>query len=118
MKKLLPILVLFFCLVSCKKDNYLIPSSEVPKWIQERISHDEKVISSDPKSGLDIAAWIRYKYNSSYYFEYLNLLSSAGPEIYDSAGNKIKLYNEPYIDYSSKKCCRQFVWKGPSYSGE
>jgi len=118
MKTLISFVILVFCLSACTKDPFLIPTSEIPKWLQDRITRDEKIIKSDPKSGLDITAWIRYKYNNSYYFEYHNMIWSSGPEYYDFDGNKILLINEPYLDYNSKKCCKKFVWKGPNYFGD
>ena len=115
MKKLLLLISFTFFLISCQKDNYLIPNSEVPKWLKERIAQDEKAISSNPQSGLDVTAWIRYKYNDNYYFEYRNGLSNGGPEIYTYDGIQIMLNQDPYLNFNSEKCCKQFVWKGPNY---
>jgi len=118
MKTLISFLILFFCLCACIKDPFLIPTSEIPQWLQDRITHDEKIIQSDQQSGLDITAWIRYKYKNSYYFEYHNMIWSSGPEYYDFDGNKILLINEPYLEYNTQKCCKKFVWKGPNYIGD
>lgn len=116
MKKILFLLPLFLILITCeKRTDYLIPSSEVPKWLKDRISHDEEIIKSNPRSGLEIAAWIRYKYNGNYFFEYRNGLSSAGPETLDHDGVQIMFLQAPYLNYNSEKCCKQYVWKGPSY---
>ena len=83
--------------------------------MQERINHDEAIIKLDPKSGLDIAAWIRYEYKGNFYYEYLNLLSSAGAEIYQNDGTKFDNTKIDIFDYQSNRCCRHYIWKGPSY---
>ena len=114
MKKTFVLIVLSLCIFSCEKDN-LVSGDEVPEWLKVRIAQDEVEIKRNPQSGLDIGAWIRYKYLSNYYFEYHNLLSSAGPPIYDYNGVIIMLDQEPYLNYYDDKCCKQFVWKGPSY---
>jgi len=116
MKKFFSIITLCLLFISCEKvPNLLVPSSEVPNWLKDRISADEKKIESNPQSGLDFAAWIRYKYHDAYYFEYHNVISSAGPETYDFTGNKILYTQEPYLNFETEKCCKEFVWKGPSY---
>lgn len=84
-------------------------------WLKERISHDEKIIGSDPQSGLEISAWIRYKFDGKYFFEYRNGFSSLGPEKFNYDGVKIMLNQDPYLNFERDKCCKQFVWKGPSY---
>ena len=116
MKKILCFITISLLIISCEKwPDFLIPNSEVPKWLKERISNDEEKIKSNVQSGLDIAAWIRYKYDDDYFFEYRNLLSSSGPEMYDYSGDQIMLNQEPYLDFETEKCCKQFVWKGSNY---
>jgi hypothetical protein len=116
MKKLLLLFSFMFFLASCEKwPDFLIPSSEVPRWLKERIAHDEKAIESNPQSGLDPSAWIRYQFEGKYYFEYRNSFSSLGPEKFNYDGVKIMLNQEPYLNFETDKCCKQFVWKGPSY---
>ena len=88
---------------------------EIPSWIQERIYHDEQIVKSNPRSGLDIAAWIRYEYKGKFFYEYLNLFSSAGPEIYQNDGTKFNNSEIDIFDYQSEKCCRYYLWRGPSY---
>jgi len=115
-KKLLSLLLFALFFTSCEKwPDFLIPSSEVPGWLKERISHDEKIIGSDPQSGLEISAWIRYKFDGKYFFEYRNGFSSLGPEKFNYDGVKIMLNQDPYLNFERDKCCKQFVWKGPSY---
>ena len=117
MKTLILTLTIAFCLIACTKDPFLIPSSEIPEWLQEKITQDEKTLKANPESPPSITAWIRYKYNNSYYFEYHNLISSSGPRCYDFNGNII---NDPtfFQSYNSNKCCMQYVWKGSNYTGD
>lgn len=115
MKKLLILFSFTLLLISCEKwPDFLIPSSEVPRWLKERISHDEKIIESNPQSGLESSAWIRYKWNEKYFFEYRNAFSSAGPEKYTYAGDKMTL-NQEYLNFETEKCCKEIVWKTSSY---
>jgi hypothetical protein len=120
MKTLIFTLTLVFCLSACTKDPFLIPSSEIPKWLQEKITQDEKTIKTDPESGPSITAWIRYKYDNSYYFEYHNMVWSSGPWYYDFYGNKLIFSDNPafFQDYNSNKCCKQYVWRGTNYIGD
>ncbi len=113
MKKIIFLLALVLLTVACEKSK--TQDFEIPAWIQERINHDEEIIRSNPQSGLDIAAWIRYEYNSKLYYEYLNLLSSSGPEIYQNDGTKLQYADINIYEYQSEKCCRYYVWRGPSY---
>lgn len=102
-------------MISCEKD-LLLPDSEVPDWLKERIANDEAIIQSNPQSGLDAAAWIRYRYDGNYYFEYLNLLSSAFPAIYSYEGVQTMTLFDNYQDFISGRCCKIYVWKGKSYT--
>lgn len=115
MKRTVLFIMLAFAMLSCEKD-LLIPDSEVPDWLQERIANDEALIQNNPHSGLDAAAWIRYKYDGSYYFEYLNLLSSAFPVIYSYEGVQVMTVMNDYQAFSSDRCCKKYVWKGKSYT--
>ena len=96
-------------------DDDEVPDDEVPTWLINRIAQDEEEIAANPQSGLDIAAWIRYQFRGAYYFEYHNLSSSAGPVIYDYDEVVISIFEDPYKDYITEKCCKQFVWKGSYY---
>ena len=113
MEKLIFLLAFVLLTISCEKTKTQDP--EIPSWVQERINHDEAIIKSDPRSGLNIAAWIRYEYKGNFYYEYLNLLSSAGPEIYQSDGTKFNNTEFDIFDYQSNRCCRHYIWKGQSY---
>jgi|GEM_PF-1029519 len=114
MKNLVLFLCLFLLASSCEK-NQTVPDDEIPDWLKTRIAQDELTIASNPQSGLDIAAWIRYKYEREYYFEYHNMLSSSFPPVYDYAGESVNYFIDPYTDYQDKKCCKQYVWKGSAY---
>jgi len=115
MKSIFILLTFSLSLISCKKDS-IIPDSEIPAWLRTRIAVDEMKIEADPQSGLDVAAWIRYEFRDEFFYEYHNMLSSSGPEVYNTGG--IKVNSElPYTYYNSQKCCKKFVWKGPAYIG-
>lgn len=114
MKRIILLFFLVFIIGSCEKAK-IESNPEVPNWLKDKIVHDEEVIKSNPQSGLDIAAWIRYYYKNNFYFEYVNLLSSAGPRTYRYDGTEFIYTENNFFDYQSKKCCRYYVWKGPSY---
>jgi hypothetical protein len=111
-----PVLIICFLLLAsaCEK-NQTVPDDEIPDWLKTRIAQDELTIVSNPQSGLDIAAWIRYRYQKDYYFEYHNMLSSSFPPVYNYDGESVNYFIDPYTDYPDKKCCKQYVWKGSAY---
>ena len=114
MKRIIFLFSFALLILSCEKAK-IEPDPEIPNWLQNRIAHDKEIIKSNPQSGLDIAAWIRYYYDGHYYFEYLNLLSSAGPPTYNYEGIQFKFSQETYFAYRSNRCCKYYIWKGPSY---
>jgi len=114
MKRIIFLFAFTLLIVSCEKAK-IEPNHEIPNWLKDRINHDEEIIKFNPQSGLDIAAWVRYNYNGNYYFEYINLLSSLGPRTYKYDGSEYIYTQKNFFDYQSKKCCRYYVWKGPSY---
>ena len=101
-------------MITCEK-VHIMPGVEIPNWLKDRIAHDEELIKSNPQSGLDIAAWVSYRYEGNYYFEYINLFSSAGPPTYNYKGIQIMFNQDTYPKYCSNRCCKQYIWKGPSY---
>lgn len=117
MKNLVLLLCFFLLASSCEK-NQTVPDDEIPGWLKTRIDQDELTIASNPHSGLDIASWVRYKYQREYYFEYHNMLSSSFPQVYNYAGESFNYFIDPYTDYPDTKCCKQYVWKGSEYSLE
>ncbi len=107
-------IIIFF--ISCEKSSeYLIPESEVPEWLKTRIAQDIKTLESDPRSSLRISAWMRTEFEGEYYYEFINLLSSAEPMTYKSDGTKFIYTDNGFMDYQSGKCCKKYVWKGPDY---
>lgn len=113
MRKILVLFILIALLASCAKDNDT--AEALPAWLQERIDADEKEIASNPQSGLDLGAWLKYTYKESVYYEYHNLLMSSLPKVYHSDGTEVNFAQTEYADYQKGKCCKQFVWKGESY---
>jgi len=102
---------------SCEKD-YLIPKNEVPEWLKTKISQDEQIIKDSPQSWLNYGAWLRYSWQNEYYFEYYNELSSSGPRAISTNGDTLHIYvNDINTVYYKEKCCKQYVWKAPHYSG-
>ena len=114
MKKILLLLLPALLLISCEKD-YLVPASEVPEWLEDRIAETEKEIRSNPKSGLDMCAWVRYTYEDDYYYEWINLLSSYLPHLYNQKGELMTFDSMDIDRYYDEKCCKQFIWKGANY---
>lgn len=114
MKKALLLLSVMAVLASCEREQ-LVPDSEVPKWLKERIAQDEEILKTSTQSNLGIAAWMRYQYDGSYFFEYLNLISSSFPPVYSFEGVRVMFDQNDYQDYSRNKCCKKYVWKGPDY---
>jgi hypothetical protein len=99
---------------SCEKE-YLIPKNELPGWLKDEISQDEKIIKSNPKLMQSYGAWIRYEFKSEFYYEYDNPLSSESRNPYSQDGVWINTTISPFTDYWDDKCCERFVWKAPNY---
>lgn len=114
MKKALLLFAIILSCLSCRKD-FLIPNSEVPGWLKDKISQDEATIKSDPKLMPNFGAWIRYEYLGDKYYEYDNPLSCESRNPYSEAGERINTFVAPYTDYWNDKCCEIFVWKAPEY---
>lgn len=124
MKKFLLFLLPAMMLISCER-QYLLPSDEVPGWLKIRIAEIEDQINSNPRSGLDVGAWVRYEYQDQYYFEWHNLLSSSFPPIYDFDGDMMTFSwnstdvldsNANWDDYQKDKCCKKYIWKGSAWN--
>src|SRR5664279_1924641 len=103
MKKALILFAIILSCLSCSKD-YLIPSTDIPHWLKDKISHDEATIKSDPKLMPNYGAWIRYEYLVEEYYEYDNPLSSQSRNPYSEAGERINTYIAPYTIYWNDKC--------------
>ena len=112
-------LIFFFSLVffSCEREkNYLIPENEIPEWLQVKINQDEQIIKDSPQLMNAYGAWLRYKWQYEYYFEYQNVLSESLPKPISANGDTLHFYIfDANTDYYKEKCCAQYVWKGPDY---
>jgi hypothetical protein len=116
MKKLTLLFTFSLSLFSCEKD-YLVPNKEVPDWLKTKISLAEKSIKDSPDGLTAYAAWIRYKWQNEYYFEYHAYVSSSSPLAISISQDTLRL--NPWditTDYYKEKCCKQFIWKGPKYT--
>ncbi len=102
-------------LISCER-QYLLPSDEVPGWLKTRIAEIEDEIRANPRSGLDIGAWVRYEYQDQYYFEWHNPLSSSFPPIYDFDGDMMTFSWDSNDEYQKDKCCKKYIWKGSAWN--
>jgi hypothetical protein len=115
MKKLAMMLFISAMLFSCEKD-YLIPDNEVPEWLKSKIEQDEQMMNDHPSSCLYYGAWLRYRWQDEYYFEYHCSCSSSSPKAISTNGDTLNIWaNDITTDYYKEKCCRQLVWKAPDY---
>ena len=115
MKKLALLITFSFVFFSCEKD-YLIPNKEVPKWLKEKIEQDEQIIKDSPQLMNSYGAWLRFKWQNEYYFEYHNVLSSSLPSPISAKGDTLHFYaTDTNTDYYKEKCCKEYVWKAPNY---
>jgi hypothetical protein len=117
MKKLYFLFVFFIFLSSCEKKDVLVPENEIPGWLKTQIQTCELTIQQDPDSYINSGvAWIRYKWNDNYYFEYRNMISAtvAYPISFDQDTLKVCPVCSGE-DYHDNKCCKQFAWKGTKY---
>ena len=115
MKKFALLFIFSLIILSCKKD-YLISGNEVPGWLKAKINQDEQIIKDSPKLMNAYGAWLRYKWQNEYYFEYHNLLSSSSPRaISENRDTLHVITNDINTAYGREKCCKQYVWKAPKY---
>ena len=115
MKKLMLFLLPAVLLISCERDK-LLPSDELPGWLKQRIADIEVQMSENPGTGFAVSAWIRYSWNDEYYYEWHNLISSSFPPIYDADGDMMAFAWDSNDEYQNGKCCKVYVWKGPSWN--
>ena len=115
MKKILFILAIFSILTSCEK-NY-VPEKEIPAWLKDITNDYEVSLLQNPNNPvLNGTAWIRYKWNNEYYFEYRSIVSS-------SFAYPISFYRDTLkqcpvcigTDYHDNKTGKKYVWKGKEY---
>ena len=116
MKRILIVFFFSLLLFSCEKTLPDVPDNEIPAWLKTRISLDEQIIQDNPKYMASWGAWIRYKWQNDYYFEYYNILSSTTIVPISEMGDSLnKSANEINMKYYNEKCCRQYVWRAPNY---
>jgi hypothetical protein len=115
MRKLVLLFTFSLIFFSCEKD-YLIPEDEIPEWLKTKIKQEEQIIKESPHLMNAYGAWLRYKWQNEYYFEYHNFLSSSSPVPIKVNGERLYIIaNDINTDYCKEKCCKQFVWKAPKY---
>jgi hypothetical protein len=113
MKILLITSILSLFLISCEKGDYLIPANELPDWLKADIRKQEQIIKDSPQLMNSYGAWLRYKWQNDYYFEYHNDLSSASPKATSYDGKTHIEVWDATTDYYKNKCCKNYVWKAP-----
>lgn len=114
MKYLMLSIFSLFALLSCEK-TAVVPSEDIPKWLEDRIEKTEAEIHTDPKSLMGFTAWIRYEFQNEVYYENDIPYSSYYPHLYDKNGKPLSGSSFPVDEYLSKKCYKQIIWKGPDY---
>ncbi len=115
MKKALILVIATLVFFSCERE-YLIPQSEVPKWLKVKIAEDEAYAKDKPSSMIAWGTWSRTKWNDQLYYEYYNPLSSSLAKPISHNQDTLNTYvgvNES--GYNSEKCCSVIVWEGPGY---
>lgn len=113
MKKIMLLSILTFFFISCEKEDYLIPAKDIPDWVKADIKNHEQKIKDSPQLMYSYGAWLRYKWQNDYYFEYHNSCSSTSPKAYSYDGNtRIEVWDKT-TDYYKEKCCKVYVWKAP-----
>ena len=114
MKKIALMFVLSLAFLSCEKTLPDVPDNEIPVWLKTKISQDEQTIQQSPKYMASWGAWIRYKWQNDYYFEYHNILSSSSVAPVSVSGDTL-YYGATNLTYYNEKSNKQYVWKAPNY---
>jgi hypothetical protein len=114
MKRVLLLMLPVMLLTACEK-QYLVPSGDVPAWLKEIIREAEAGESSSSIYATDIGAWIRYRYEGKYYYEWINPVMSSFPPVYDHDGGLFPMDQDKYTRYQNGKCCKKYVWKGSAF---
>ena len=91
-------------LISCEKDK-LISDSDIPGWLKNKIPESEELIESNPNSIASITAWLQFKYDGEYYFEFDNPISSSTHEVYRSDGTMLSVSDNLFFEYSRSSSC-------------
>ena len=106
---IISLIISIFLFSNCSK--YLVPESELPQWLIDRIEKDEAAIKDNPNSFLRFGKWTRYEYLDTFYYEYTNDNEDGTKIPIDHEGNGI-LDFDLFTEYSAGKCCDTVVWKG------
>lgn len=114
MKRIVFSLIFILYLFSCAEENQPA-DTEIPAWLQDIIEQNEEELKKDEGALVSITAWVRFTYRDAYYFEYHNPILSSMPPVHDWEGTLVQFDQESFDDYSQQKCCKWYVWKGPSY---
>jgi hypothetical protein len=114
MKRVLLLLLPVMMLTACEKKD-LVPSGDVPVWLREIIREAESGENTSSIYATDIGAWIRYKYEGNYYYEWINPIMSSFPPVYDNDGRLFPMDQDKYASYQNGKCCKKYVWKGSAF---
>jgi hypothetical protein len=115
MKKILSIIFLAILTFSCEKDD-LVPGEELPDWLIDLIELQEQAVADNSKCEYARSSWIRYQWNSEYYYEYWNMASSFFPSPISHTRDTLDIsQGDANTDYSKEKCCGVYAWKGPSF---
>ncbi len=114
MKRVLLLLLPLMLLTACEK-QYLVPSGDVPGWLKEIIREAEAGEGTSSIYASDMGAWIRYKYDGNYYYEWVNPVMSSFPPVYDHDGRLFTMDQDEYAMYQNGKCCKKYVWKGSAF---
>ena len=114
MKKIALLFAVSFVLFSCEKDDF-IPTEELPGWLVSKIQSDEQFIEESPHSYPAWGVWVRFEWNSEFYYEYWNILSSSLTYPISHSGDTLEyLTKEADSEYMLERCCQKYVWKGPN----
>jgi hypothetical protein len=112
------LLGLLLATASCEKRDAFVPGNEIPSWLKDEIEGYRQALQQNPKNPvINGIAWIRYKWENEYYFEFRSMISSTFA--YPISFNQDTLKVCPVClgtEYHDNKCCKQYVWKGSIYA--
>ena len=116
MKKIVLLALIALALISCKKEHHS-SANDIPDWLKSDIKKQEQIIKDSPKLMNAYGSWVRYTWESEYYFEYHNDLKSSSPRAISMKGDTLHIWADDInTDYGKNKCCKFCVWKAPNAS--
>ena len=113
MKKIFVLVLVSILFFSCNKDKD--SNSDLPLWLQDKITAEEAEIAANPTSVYVLGAWMIYSYQGASFFEYHNNTFSSLPKVYYYDGTEMTYSGTIYTEYQAGKCCKQFIWRGADY---